>query len=1042
MPAHMSAPARVVAPAHGRPDLDVTPGYGIAPEGPAFAAPFAPPDEEVVPRLLRQVRRDVEAEGRIDRTATRLIEGIRERADAIGGLEDFLREYGLSTKEGLALMVMAEALLRVPDAATQDALIADKIGEGDWAHHESQSDTWFVSMATWGLGLSTRIVRPGDTPGGVLAQATRRIGGPAVRQGVRQAMRFLGHQFVLGQTIEEALRRARPLEAKGYRHSYDMLGEGARSWEDARRYAGAYADAIEAIGRAAGNAALPDRPGISVKLSALHPRYEPRNRAAVLDELVPVLVDLARAARSFDLNFTVDAEEQERLELSLEVIGAAFADPSLRDWNGFGLAVQAYGKRALPVIEWAADLARAHDARLMVRLVKGAYWDTEIKHAQVEGHGDFPVFTRKAATDVSFLACAGRMLELRDRLYPQFATHNALTVATILEMADATGEGRAGYEFQRLHGMGEELYAQVAEGEGPHGRAPDGGRPRGAGTVPCRIYAPVGGHRDLLAYLVRRLLENGANSSFVARVGDKRVAVADLLERPARLLADGAPRHGGIPRAAALFGQRRNSAGVQWGSREALSELVEAMRAAPEPERVRPAEPEAVAAAFARATAALPQWRDAPVETRSRALERAADLLEENRAPLMAILAREAGKTVDDGIAELREAVDFLRFYAAEARALMAPRALPGPAGEENAWTVRGRGVWATINPWNFPLAIFLGQTGAALAAGNAVIAKPAPQTAAIARAAVRLLHRAGVPEDALILAPGGTAVGRAAVEDPRLAGIAFTGSTATAHAINRALAAKDGPIVPLIAETGGINAMVADATALPEQVTDDVVTSAFRSAGQRCSACRILYLQDDVADRILAMIEGAAATLRLGDPMDPATDMGPIIDRDALDRLEAHVAAHGRHVRWRGTAPEGCFMAPTIIELPWDVPLEREVFGPVLHVKRFRADRLDEVVAAVNATGYGLTFAVHSRIEATVARLTRAVGAGNIYVNRNQIGAIVGSQPFGGRGLSGTGPKAGGPLYLQRFVEERVVSTDTTAAGGNASLIAMGDAR
>ena len=1018
-------------------EVEATPGTkgppARAPAPPPFAPPFSPADEEIVPRLLRQVRRDVDAEGRIDRTAARLIGGIRERADSIGGLEDFLRDYGLSTKEGLALMVMAEALLRVPDAATQDALIADKIGAGDWSHHEAQSDTWFVSAATWGLGLSTRVVRPGETPSGVLAQATRRIGAPAVRQGVRQAMRFLGHQFVLGQSIEEALKRARPLESKGYRHSYDMLGEGARTWDDARRYARAYADAIQGIGRAAGNKALPDRPGISVKLSALHPRYAPRNRAAVMSELVPVLVDLARAARSFDLNFTVDAEEQERLELSLDAIGAAFADPSLRGWNGFGLAIQAYGKRALPAIDWAADLAQRHDARLMVRLVKGAYWDTEVKHAQVEGHGDFPVFTRKSATDVSFLACAGRMLELRPHLYPQIATHNALTVATVLEMADATGEGRAGYEFQRLHGMGEELYEQVSEGSGV-----DGG-----GAVPCRVYAPVGGHRDLLAYLVRRLLENGANSSFVARVGDKRVAIEELLERPARLLAAGEPRHGSIPRAGALFAPRRNSTGVEWGSREALDELVGAMERAPESGPVAPVDPGEVATAFERAAEAFPRWRDAPVETRAKALERAADLLEERRPRLMALLARESGKTLDDGVAEIREAVDFLRFYAAEARALVAPRTLPGPAGEENAWTARGRGVWATINPWNFPLAIFLGQTGAALAAGNAVVAKPAPQTPRIAREAVRLLYEAGVPDAALILAPGGAEVGQAVVNDPRLSGVAFTGSTATARAINRALAAKDGPIAPLIAETGGINAMVADATALPEQVTDDVVTSAFRSAGQRCSACRVLYVQDDVAERMLRMIEGAAAALRLGDPMDPATDMGPIIDRDALGRLEDHVAGHERHLRWRGTVPKGLdgpFMPPTIIELPWDVPLDREVFGPVLHVKRFRADRLDAVVEAINATGYGLTFAVHSRIEATIARLTAAVGAGNIYVNRNQIGAIVGSQPFGGRGLSGTGPKAGGPLYLQRFVEERVVSTDTTAAGGNASLIAMGD--
>ena len=996
-----------------------------------FAPPYAAPDEEIVPRLVRTVRRDVEAENRIDATATKLIEGIRERADSIGGLEDFLRDYGLTTREGLALMVMAEALLRVPDAATQDALIADKIGAGDWDATDSHSDTWFVSAATWGLGLSTRIVRPGETPQGVLASATKRIGAPAVRQGVRQAMRFLGHQFVLGQSIDDALKRARSSEANGFRYSYDMLGEGARTWDDAKRYARSYADAIERIGRAAGNKALPDRPGISVKLSALHPRYEARKRQQVMEQLCPTLLHLAEAAKSYDLNFTVDAEEQDRLELSLDVIGEVFASRALRDWDGFGLAVQAYGKRALPVIEWTAELAKTHDARLMVRLVKGAYWDTEVKHAQAEGAHDFPVFTRKPATDVSFLACAARMLELRPLLYPQFATHNALTVSTILEMADQTGAGRSGYEFQRLHGMGEELYAQVSTGRGPDGD----------GHVPCRIYAPVGGHRDLLAYLVRRLLENGANSSFVARVGDKRVAVSELLERPSRMLDD-RPRHEAISRSHHLFGERRNSVGLEFGSREELDGVADALRTAADVPGVQSCDADGVADAFARATSALPAWSGMRPGDRAKVLEAAADRLEDERLSFIKLLAVEAGKTVDDGIAEVREAVDFLRFYAAEARRLMEPRALPGPAGEENIWTVRGRGVFATIAPWNFPLAIFLGQTSAALAAGNTVVAKPAPQTPAVALEAIRLLHRAGVPEEALVLVPGGIEVGRAITGDPNLAGIAFTGSTATAKAINRALADRDGAIVPIIAETGGINAMVVDATALPEQVTDDVLLSAFRSAGQRCSACRILYVQDDVADRIVEMIEGAAATLSLGDPRDVATDIGPIIDRDALRRLQDHVEAHREFVRWQGDAPtNGLFMPPTIIELPWAKTLDSEVFGPILHVKRYKASQLDRVIEEINATGYGLTFAVHSRIETTISKLTRGIEAGNVYVNRNQIGAVVGSQPFGGRGRSGTGPKAGGPLYLSRFVEERVVSTDTTAAGGNASLIAMEDA-
>ena len=988
-----------------------------------FAADYAPADESLVPELVARVRRNADAEARIDARATALIEAIRAEAGVLGGLEDFLRDYGLSTREGLALMAMAEALLRVPDTATQDRLIADKIGAGDWEHVE-EADTWFVSAATWGLGLSTRLVGRGETPGGIVAQMTRTIGAPAVRTGVRQAMRYLGHQFVLGRTIGEALKRARTSEAEGDRHSYDMLGEGARTWDDARRYAASYADAIQAIGRAAGDRALPERPGISVKLSALHPRYEARNRAAVMDELVPVVLDLARAAKSFDLNFTIDAEEQDRLELSLDVIGAVFADPSLRGWDGFGLAVQAYAKRALPVIDWIAQLCEAHGGRMMVRLVKGAYWDAEVKHAQVEGARDFPVFTRKAATDVSFLACAGRMLELRPLLYPQIATHNALTVATVLEMADATGD-RTGFEFQRLHGMGEALHDAVREREG----------------VACRIYAPVGGHRDLLAYLVRRLLENGANSSFVARVGDRDVPVEDLLERPAHQLSE--PRHRAIARPSALFEGRGNSAGVEFGSRAELDALARAMKRAYAPPAVEELDARQVDGLFARAAIAFPAWRDRPVGERANALRKAADLMEEERPRFLACLAREAGKTIDDGVAEVREAVDFLRYYADEAERLCVTRGLPGPVGEENRYTVRGRGVFAAIAPWNFPLAIFLGQTAAALAAGNGVVAKPAPQTPRIGAMAVDLLHRAGVPADVAVLAAGGTAVGRAVTAHPLLAGVAFTGSTATARAIHRALAEREGAILPLIAETGGINAMIADATALPEQVADDVVTSAFRSAGQRCSACRILYLQEEVADRMLAMIEGAAATLRLGDPMDPATDMGPIIDAEALARLQDHVAAHADRLRWQGSVPEGLagpFLPPTILELGQEEILDREVFGPVLHVKRFRPDRLDAVIEEIEATGYGLTFGLHSRIDGRIARVVNAVGAGNVYVNRNQIGAIVGSQPFGGRGRSGTGPKAGGPLYLTRFVEERVVSTDTTAAGGNASLIAMGD--
>lgn len=978
---------------------------------PPFSAPYAPAEETLIAPLMKHAH----ISPRTGEMAAQLIRSIRAAHTRIGGLEDFLRDYDLSTREGLALMAMAEALLRVPDRATQDALIADKIGQGDWAGHDP-SDAWLVSAATWGLGLSSRLLRPGDTVQGVMGQMTRRIGAPAVRTGVQQAMKFMGHQFVLGESIEAALKRARENEAKGALHSYDMLGEGARTWDDARRHAASYAKAIEAIGRSAGKTPLPHRPGISVKLSALHPHYQPRNRDAVLTDLVPVLVDLAAKAKAYDLNFTVDAEEQERLELSIDVIEAAFANDRLRGWNGFGLAIQAYGKRALPLIDRIGELAREHGQTLMVRLVKGAYWDTEVKHAQVEGQEDFPVFTRKAVTDLNYLACAEAMLALRPHLYPQFATHNALSIAAVQEMAAKSG-GEAGYEFQRLHGMGEALYTGL----------------RKITHIPCRIYAPVGGHRDLLAYLVRRLLENGASTSFVAKAGDDDVPVADLLEIPADLRDR--PRHPRITLPGALFGTRRNSTGMTFGARAHLAELSEAMKAAPEAPGADAIDP---ATAMARATRAFPAWRDTPVFTRSSALRRAADLLEANRPALMATLAREAGKTIDDGIAEIREAVDFLRYYADEAETICTSHILPGPTGEANRWRAHGRGVFLTIAPWNFPLAIFLGQTAAALATGNTVVAKPAPQTPRIAAQAVALLHQAGVPEDALILCPGGPEIGAALTADPNLAGVAFTGSTTTARAINRALADREGPILPFIAETGGINPMIADATALPEQVADDVVMSAFRSAGQRCSACRILYVQDDVADRMIEMIAGAAATLHLGNPINPETDIGPIIDDAALNRLRAHVAEH--RVTFQGTAPVGRFLPPTIIELGRDERLTEEVFGPVLHIKRYKAEALDTVLDEIASTGFGLTFGLHSRIDATIAHVTARVGAGNVYINRNQIGAIVGSQPFGGHGLSGTGPKAGGPLYLHRFVTETVVSTDTTAAGGNASLIAMAE--
>ncbi len=1020
-----------------------------------FSAPYAVDDQQLVASLLKTITLPEDVNRRIDARAGKYIATIRKEASGIGGVEDFLREYGLSTREGLALMVLAEALLRVPDAATQDKLIEDKLKQGHWSEHEPSGDTWFVSASAWALGLSAKVIKPGETPEGVISSLVKRIGLPTVRTATKQAMRYLGHHFVLGETIKDALKRASANEAKGYRHSFDMLGEGARTRKDARGYFKSYADAIDAIGRATGNKKLPDRMGISVKLSALHPRYLATHHDQVMAELVPDLLALAQKAKSYDLNFTVDAEEADRLELSLDVIDRVFGDPSLDGWDGFGLAIQAYQKRALDVIDHIDRLAARHNRKMMVRLVKGAYWDTEVKRAQERGLPDYPVFTRKPATDASYLACAKRMLDARPRIFPQFATHNALTVAMILEMA---GADKTGFEFQRLHGMGESLYKQITEKND---------------KIACRIYAPVGGYRDLLAYLVRRLLENGANSSFVSVVGDNGIPIADLLIRPAEKLNDGKGyRHPHIPLPSKLYGKRTNSSGIELGDRKELAALLggiakasRSVNAVPLIDGVKAhgkaqnvispvngstvgtvvfATADEAAKAVGIARKGFASWSRVPVETRAKALEKAADLLEDNRNQLLDLLSREAGKTIDDGIAEIREAVDFCRYYAAEARRQFGTdKVMPGPTGEDNKLRHRGRGAFVCISPWNFPLAIFLGQVTAALAAGNTVVAKPAEQTPLIAYEAIRILHEAGVPKDAVLYVPGDGSVGAALTSHAEIAGVAFTGSTDTAWAINRALAAKKGPIVPLIAETGGLNAMIVDATALSEQVADDVVMSAFRSAGQRCSALRILYLQEDIADNMLEMIEGAAKELTLGDPSLPSTDVGPIIDEAQRDMLSNHIAAmrKSQKVRYAGDAPkEGMFFAPHIVELNRPDALEREVFGPVLHVVRWKAKDLDKVLDQIASTGYGLTFGLHTRIESTVTKVIDRLDIGNVYVNRNTIGAVVGTQPFGGSGLSGTGPKAGGPAYLARFALEQVVSVNTAAAGGNASLIAMGE--
>ena len=1020
-----------------------------------FAAPYAGDDPAFAARLIETTRLTPDRDVRIDRTATKLIAAIREHGGGLGGIEDLLREFALSTKEGLALMVLAEALLRVPDAATADRFIDEKLGQGDFEHHRTKSSTFVVNASAWALGVTSQIIQPGETPDGTLARLAKRVGLPAVRTAVRQAMRLLGNHFVLGETIEAALRRAEPATDKNDRFSFDMLGEGARTTSDARRYFDSYAHAIDAIGRSAGREPLPARPGISVKLSALHPRYEAVSRARVMREIVPLVVDLAAKAKAYDLNFTIDAEEADRLELSLDVIGAAFADGALADWTGFGLAIQSYQKRAEAVIDYVDELSRGMGRPMMVRLVKGAYWDTEIKRAQERGLDDFPAFTRKAMTDMNFVACARKLLALRPRIFPQFATHNALTVATVLELAGNTGR----FEFQRLHGMGDALYEKL------HEERPE---------IPVRTYAPVGGHRDLLAYLVRRLLENGANSSFVAHASDDSVPVEKLLKRPADIV--GSTENARHPRIALprdlLMPARVNSRGIEFGHRASLDALVtEAAgydgRAAAAPlingERRQGsasratspidgqlivgnavnATPEIVREAVAAAHAGFAAWNDTPAEARAAALDRAADLLEKRRAHFIALLQREGGKTLDDSLSEVREAADFCRYYASEGRRLFsAGVALPGPTGESNELRLRGRGAFVAISPWNFPLAIFTGQVTAALMAGNSVLAKPAEQTPLVAALAVDLLHEAGVTKTALHLVPGDGQIGAALVENPGIAGVVFTGSTEVARSINRALAAKDGPIVPLIAETGGINAMIVDATALPEQVADDVITSAFRSAGQRCSALRILFVQDDVADRMIDMIAGAARELTIGDPRNPATHVGPVIDEDAKRKLGAHIEKMKKEARvhFAGEAPFGLYVAPHIFELKSASELTEEIFGPILHVVRYRAGPLDEVAQAIAASGYGLTLGVHSRIDGTAEALADRLPVGNVYVNRSMIGAVVGVQPFGGHGLSGTGPKAGGPHYLPRFAAEQTVTVNTAAAGGNAALLADED--
>lgn len=991
----------------------------------------------VIEALLPQAKLDASARARAWNRARELVVGIRAAQTGKGGVDALLNEFSLSTEEGVVLMCLAEALLRVPDKGTADSLIRDKLIQGDWSSHLGNSDSLFVNASAWGLLLTGKVVSyksPQQQQIGLLKKTVNRFGEPVIRSAVRFAMQIMGTQFVMGKSIGSALKRAQAQEARDYRYSYDMLGEGARTQLVADRYFQSYLDAIHSIGKAAKGRGPVVSPGISVKLSAIHPRYEYSHRERVLQELVPQLKQLALVAKQYDIGFTVDAEEADRLELSMEVIGAVFSDKDFDGWDGFGLAIQAYQKRALLVVDWARDLCAKVDRKMMVRLVKGAYWDSEIKWSQELGLSDYPVFTRKPSTDVSYQACAKKLLAAREYLYPQFATHNAYTVATILEMDNGADYlKRQGYEFQRLHGMGEALYDQVLE----------------QNSVSCRIYAPVGEHADLLAYLVRRLLENGANSSFVNNIVDEAIPVESLLQDPVEQVEQwDHKRNPAISKPLDILsdsvlecGQRQNSKGLELSDVNTLKQLKASMEqwwrdsivtAQPENNAVEVINPAniqervgsisfadeaSIEASLVGAEQAFASWSNTPVAKRAALLRRFADELEQRHAGFIALCTKEAGKTVADGVDEVREAVDFCRYYADRAEELLSDDLL------------QARGVILCISPWNFPLAIFLGQVSAALAVGNTVVAKPAEQTSLIAIEAVKLMRVCGFPEGVveLLIAPG-KPVGEKLVPDSRIQGVMFTGSTDTGHWLSKTLAKRKDVGIPLVAETGGQNAMIVDSTALPEQVVDDVIQSGFQSAGQRCSALRVLFLQDDVADKIIAMIQGAMDELHIGDPSMLSTDVGPVIDDKALTRLRDHV---GRLGNLKDTAtllhkvelPQACesgnFFAPHLYELSDLSVLEQEVFGPVVHVIRFKADKIDAVIEQINRTGFGLTLGVHSRIEGVGLRIAEKAQVGNVYVNRNIIGAVVGVQPFGGCGLSGTGPKAGGPHYLTRLVKD-----------------------
>ena len=1037
-----------------------------------FISPHYCVDEESwLQELLEQLEENADQRASIASRTTSLIEQVRTSENAIHMIDSLLLQYSLDTREGILLMCLAEALLRIPDAETADALIRDKLSVADWNRHLSQSDSLLVNASTWGLMLTGKVVtmdtQEDGKPAGIISRLVNKMGEPVIRQAVNQAMKIMGKHFVLGRTIKEALSNGRGERSKGYTYSFDMLGEAALTADDAAKYHADYLAAIEAI------AAEPDvegspKPGISIKLSALHPRYEVAQSERVMTELLDSVLVLIRAARKGNVAINMDAEEQDRHELFLKLFEKLYRHPDCKGWGRFGLVVQAYGKRALPTLCWLSALAREQGDVIPVRLVKGAYWDSEIKLCQQNGYPAYPVYTRKEATDVAYLVCTRFLLSeaVGGTLYPQFASHNAHTVASVLTMA--TNAGNDNYEFQRLHGMGDALYNLVLEQE--------------AKTI--RIYAPVGSHKELLPYLVRRLLENGANSSFVHRLVDAKTPVESLVHHPADLLVKhehlannliALPPH--------IFhdepgGVRRNSLGVnidiesidqpfqkeiekhmekQWHKGPVIGG--QQIETAESSEITSPYQTDSVIGrmhwsteaeinnAITTASSAFKGWNNTPAEKRATCLIALSDLLEDNREELIALCHREAGKTIHDAIDEVREAVDFCRYYAKQAvEKFGEPMVMPGPTGESNELRLSGRGVFLCISPWNFPLAIFLGQVTAALAAGNTVIAKPAEQTSLIAARAVELMLEAGVPGEAIQLLPGdGARIGSKLVSDNRIAGIAFTGSTETARTINLAIANRQGPIIPLIAETGGQNAMIVDSTSLPEQVVQDVVKSAFGSAGQRCSALRVLYVQDDIADRVVTLLKGAMEELVIGDPSLHATDLGPVIDDRARSGLMAHIERMTKEAKLLArcelpaSASEGYFVAPVAFEIEHINVLEKEHFGPILHVIRYKAEELEQIIEQINSTGYGLTLGVHSRNERTSTFIQEHVNVGNAYINRNQIGAVVGVQPFGGQGLSGTGPKAGGPHYLYRFATEQTLTINTTAVGGNATLLSLG---